>query len=123
MKYFFSQVVILLVIVVCIPVAGSAEYIFKKDGSIIKGSIVKDEIATLTVKKEDGAYEGVVRGDILRIIYTEVYLGKVFARLTSGEVVEGYQVDEDRDNYFFRKDLISPEEFTVPRKKVDHLRN
>ncbi|PKL17332.1 MAG: hypothetical protein CVV49_11650 [Spirochaetae bacterium HGW-Spirochaetae-5] len=95
-----------------------AEFVFKKDGSIIKGSIVKDYPGSISVKRADGVLEQVKRIDIMRINYTELYLGKVYARLTSGEVVEGYQVDEDRDNYFFRKDLTSPEEFKIQRKKV-----
>jgi hypothetical protein len=95
-----------------------AEFIFKKDGSIIRGSIVKDYPGSISVKKNDGVIEQVNRSDIMRINYTELYLGKVYARLTSGEVVEGYQVDEDRDNYFFRKDITSTEEFKIQRKKV-----
>lgn len=100
------------------PVHGRAEFIFKKDGAIIKGKIVSDEATTLSVKKESGAVEQIYRKDIMRIIYTELYLGKVYARLTSGEVIEGYQIDEDRDSYFFRKNIYKPEEFTIPRKKV-----
>lgn len=95
-----------------------AEFVFKKDGSIIKGSIVKDYPESISVKKDDGVIEQVNRNEIMRINYTELYLGKVYARLTSGEVVEGFQVDEDRDNYFFRKEITSPEEFKIPRRKV-----
>lgn len=95
-----------------------AEYVFKNDGSIIQGTIVNDFPTSISVKKMDDAVEQVNRKDIIRIIYTELYLGKVYARLTTGEIVEGFMVYEDRDNYFFRKDLAKPEEFTIPRIKV-----
>jgi hypothetical protein len=111
-------VLFLFLVLVNIHGIGHAEYVFKKDGSIIKGSIVADEIATISLKKEAGGVERINRQDIMRIVYTDLYMGKVYARLTSGEVAEGYQVDEDRDNYFFRKDINKPAEFTLSRKKV-----
>jgi len=97
---------------------GRAEFVFKKDGAIVKGKIVADEAASISFKNESGVIEQISRKDIIRVIYTDLYMGKVYARLTSGEIVEGYEVDEDRDNYFFRKDITKPEEFQLPRKKV-----
>ena len=116
MKYLSTALLLLALMI--FQVTGSAEYIFKKDGAIIKGSILKDDPAFLMIKNDAGVSERVSRNDILRILYTDLYMGKVFARLTSGEVVEGYQVDEDRDNYTFRKDMSKPAEFIIPRKKV-----
>ncbi|PKL17113.1 MAG: hypothetical protein CVV49_12945 [Spirochaetae bacterium HGW-Spirochaetae-5] len=117
MKYLHAAIFISLIILSYSGI-GSAEFVFKNDGSIIKGSIVADDVATLSIRKEGSAIEKVNRKDIMRIIYTDMYLGKVYVRLTSGEVIEGYQVDEDRDNYFFRKDITKPEEFTIQRRKV-----
>jgi len=105
-------------IVVSFCVNASAEYVFKKDGAIIKGSILRDDPSYLLVKSDKGGTERISRSDIMRILYTDLYMGKVYVRMTSGEVVEGYQVDEDRDNYVFRKVITSPEEFTLSRKKV-----
>lgn len=96
----------------------SAEYIFKNDGSIIKGSIVKDYPDSLSLKGDDGNIIQVKRNEIMRIIYTELYTGKVYVRLTTGEIIEGYLVYEDRDDYFMRKELTKPDEFKIPRKKV-----
>jgi len=117
MKY-FRAVAILFLMMISFSSTGNAEYIFKKDGSIIKGTIVADDPVSISLKKENGTFEQINRKDIMRTIYTDLYLGKVYARLTSGEVVEGVQVDEDRDNYFFRKDVTKPEEFAIPRRKV-----
>lgn len=117
MKYqvagFFSFMVLVI-----LPASGNAEFVFKKDGAIIKGSIVTDDVFTISVKSESGTIERIDRKEILRIIYTDLYLGKVYVRLTTGEVIEGYQIDEDRDDYYFRKDITKPEEFTIPRRKV-----
>lgn len=117
MKY-IRVITAFFVILICIRINGNAEFVFKNDGSIIKGSIVSDEPAAISVKTPSGAVEWINRKDIMRVIYTDLYMGKVYARLTTGEVIEGYQVDEDRDNFFFRKDIAKPEEFTIPRKKI-----
>jgi hypothetical protein len=95
-----------------------AEFVFKKDGSIIKGKIVSDEISFIAVNDEEGKTHNVERRDVLRIVYTDLFLGKVFARLTTGEVVEGFQVYENRDEFLFRKELMSPDEIKIPRRKV-----
>ncbi len=117
MKYFVSVVAFLLTLMI-IPVTVNAEFIFKKDGAIIKGVIVRDDPAYIQIRNESGANERINRSDIIRVLYTELYMGKIYVRLTSGEVVEGYQVDEDRDNYIFRKDIKKPAEFNISRKKV-----
>lgn len=113
-----SLVIFLFIILINISVTGNAEYIFKKDGSIIKGTIIRDDPQFITAENESGVPVRIGRNDILRILYTELYIGKVYVRLTSGEVIEGYQVEEDRDNYTFRKDIARPEEFVLSRKKV-----
>jgi hypothetical protein len=114
----FSVAILLISFFMNIYNTGYAEYIFKKDGAIVKGSIVRDEATTISIKKEDNTIEKISRSEIMRIIYTELFLGKVYIRLTSGEIVEGYIVDENRDEYFVRKDLYKPEEIKLPRKKV-----
>lgn len=110
--------ILLFLYLITYPLAGGAEYLFKKDGSIIKGTIVSDEIETISLRNESGKVERINRKYIIRIIYTELFIGKVYVRLTSGEVLEGFQVDEDRDDFYFRKEIYRPEEFKVPRRKV-----
>ena len=107
-----------LLVMIALPEAVRAEFVFRKDGAIIKGTVVSDEASSITVKDEAGKIERVDRKDILRIVYTDLFLGKVYARLTSGEVVEGFQVYENRDEFIFRKELMSPDEIKIPRRKV-----
>ncbi len=113
-----STAIVWFIFMMSIHNAGYGEYIFRKDGAIIKGSIVRDDVATISVRREDKAVININRNDVLRIIYTDIYLGKVFVRLTSGEIFEGFQIDEDRDNYYFRRDISKPEEIVLPRQKV-----
>jgi hypothetical protein len=114
----FSIALIAFIFLIALPEISRAEFVFKKDGAIIKGAVLSDEVTTISVKDESGAVVRIERQDILRIIYTDLYLGKVYARLTTGEVIEGYQVFENRDNFFFRKDIAKPEEMVVARRKV-----
>ncbi len=117
MRY-VTSVFFILLILISISMTGNAEYVFKKDGSIKKGVIVKDAPSFIMIRNKGGGAERISRNNIARILYSELYMGKVYVRLTTGEVIEGYQVDEDRDSYFFRKDINKPDEFSLPRKKV-----
>ena len=110
--------VITCCIVLLMVVASHAEVIFKKDGSLVKGVITRDAAKYIIIRKEDGSSEKVLRSDIMRILYTKLYMGKVFVRLTSGDVLEVYKVEEDSETYTFRKDLYKPEEFKVERDRV-----
>jgi len=113
-KHIFITIFSLIII----PVSASAEFVFKNNGEIVKGSIAEEARNYMVIKKESGKSERINRAVIIRVLYTDLYMGKVYIRLTSGEVVEGYQVDENRDEYTFRKDINKPAEFTVQRKKV-----
>lgn len=95
-----------------------SEHVFLKDGSIVSGSIVVDAAKSITVKNKEGKLQTVGRDKIMRILYTELYMGKVFIRMNDGTVKNGYLVDEDQTTYTFRKELFKVDEFTVLREKV-----
>ncbi len=113
-----KQILVTILFLTIIPKLVNAEFIFKKDGEIVKGSILEETQYHLAIQKKGGVVERINRNIIMRVLFTDLYMGKVYIRLTSGEVIEGYQVDEDRDVYVFRKDITKPAEFTVERKKV-----
>lgn len=97
----------------------SAEYLFLTDGSIIKGSIVKDTAVALTFRSEkDKKAVDYPRAQIKRILYTELNMGRVFVQRRDGKVETAYMVDEDRTTYTFRKNLYKPVEFTMNRADV-----
>jgi hypothetical protein len=82
-----------------------SEQVFLKDGSIVSGTIVADTAKSLTVKGAGGKRDTIARDRIMRILYTELFMGKVFIRMNDGTVKSGYMVDEDRTTYTFRKEL------------------
>lgn len=95
-----------------------AESVFIKDGSIIQGSIVSDTADTITMYTTEKKTVTIQRSRIMRILYTELYMGKIFVNLIDGSVIEVYMVDENRDTFTFRKDLYKPEELVVKREDV-----
>ena len=110
--------VIIAAIIFSITIESRPEMVFRKDGSIVQGTIVKDSAAHITLREKNGITAQIPRSDILRILYTQIYLGKVYIRLTSGKIMEGYVVDEDQQNYTVRKVLNKLDELIVPREKV-----
>ncbi len=94
------------------------EYVFLKDGAILQGTIVAENAAKITLQKKDNKREVIARETIMRILYTELYMGKVFVQKTDGKGVACYMVDEDRETYTFREEINSPKEFTFRRDQV-----
>lgn len=96
----------------------SAEAVFLKDGSIVEGSIVSDGAGSVTVRTAEKKNKQIPRSDIMRILYTELKLGKIYVQKRDGKGIVAHLVDEDRESYTFRKELFSPEEFTLKRNEV-----
>ncbi|HNW30874.1 MAG TPA: fibronectin type III domain-containing protein, partial [Spirochaetota bacterium] len=95
-----------------------AEVVFLRDGRIVEGKVLNETPAAVTVRKRDGSLAEFGRGAVLRILYTDVYMGKVYIHKTDGKMVEAYVVDEDRDSYTVRTDLNSPKEMVIKRQDV-----
>jgi len=95
-----------------------AEVVFLRDGKIVEGKILNDTPAALTVKQKNGATVVVGRNNVLRILYTQVYMGKVYIHRTDGKVVEAFIVDEDQESYTVRTDINSPKETVIKRQDV-----
>ncbi len=112
-------VIILTALAVLAPaLPAAAENIFMKDGSIQEGKIVSDATDYITIKDKTGKEKNIERRLILRILYTSLNLSKLYVQKRNGESFVAYLVDEDRDDYLFRKDLYKPVEFKVSRKDV-----
>ncbi|MBN1500379.1 MAG: hypothetical protein JW982_09490, partial [Spirochaetes bacterium] len=95
-----------------------AEYVFLKNGDIKKGAIVSETASTIVLKAVDKKTYSIERNTILRILYTEIYLGKVFVQKNDGKNVVCYMVDENRETYTFRLELYKPVEFVLTREEV-----
>ena len=97
----------------------NAEYVFIKNGEIKQGSIISENAASITIRSgKDKKSETINRSDIMRLLYTELYMGKVYVQKTDGKNEICYMVDEDRISYTFRKELYSPVEFQLKRDEV-----
>ncbi len=95
-----------------------AEYVFINDGAIFEGNITSDSASSVTLKTKDKKFKQISRATIMRILYTELYMGKVYVQKTDGKNIICYMVDEDRESYTFRKELYNPEEFKLKRDQV-----
>ena len=96
----------------------NAEFIFTKDGGIIQGQILGDTASSITIRDNTKKVQVITRDKIMRLLYTELYMGKVYVQKTDGKNEICYMVDEDRETYTFRKELYKPEEFQLKRSDV-----
>jgi hypothetical protein len=116
-----STIVILALLIVLTPYGKlSAEYIFLKDGSIVECKILDETPDLLTVRVK-GIKTVFSRNNIIRVLYTKFYMGKVYIYKTNGKVLEAYIVDEDQEYYTVRADIRKPEEFTIKRTDVEFV--
>lgn len=97
----------------------SAEYLFLRSGAIIEGRIVNESGGGVTViNRKTGKAERYANAAVLRVLYTPIYLGKVFIRLANGKSLEAYVVEEDNEKFVLRDKIDSPEEYTLKREEV-----
>lgn len=110
--------VVLVVALVFVSGQGRSEYVFLKDGKIIEGAILNENARSVTLRTKEQKRETYSRDTIMRILYTRLYMGKVYVQKTDGRGVACYMVDEDQETYTFREDIASPREFTLRRDQV-----
>lgn len=110
--------IIILIMLLAVTMPLYSEYVFLKDGSIIEGVITSDAAGSVTIRDKDKKIRQIPRTNIMRILYTELYMGKVYVQKIDGKNVICYMVDEDRESYTFRKELFNPEEFKLRRDQV-----
>jgi hypothetical protein len=78
-----------------------AEAVFLKDGSIVDGIIESDSAEAVTVRLSDKKRKQILRKDIIRILYTELKMSKIYIQKRDGEGLVAYMVDEDSELYPF----------------------
>lgn len=119
MKYrFCTGIVLAATILLSAILPAYAEFVFSKDGSILEGQIISDARDAVTIRATDRKAHVIKRGNIIRILYTELKMGKIYIQKRDGEGLVAYMVDEDRSSYTFRKELYKPAEFTLARTDV-----
>jgi hypothetical protein len=109
---------ILIILLLSLSIPASAEYLFLKDGAIIKCKIVDESVVQIVIKDEKNEIKTYKRENILRVLFTELNMEKLNIQLKNGESIKAYMIDEDRDSYTFRKVLNKPEEIQIKRSDV-----
>ena len=95
-----------------------AEFLFLKDGSIIKGTIINETAQGITFRNEQNNVTMYPHNNIMRVLYTELNMGKIYVQMKTGKNFRGYMVDEDQKSYTFRNEIYNPQEFVVKRSDV-----
>ena len=95
-----------------------AEFVFLKDGKILQGKIISDAADDIMFRSSNGQNMKIERKNILRTLYTNLSMSKLYIQKRNGESFMAYPVYEDRDEYWFRNDLYKPEEYKVSRKDI-----
>jgi hypothetical protein len=114
----FCAAFLVLILIVFTDKPSGAEALFLKDGSIIDGTIVSDGATSVTIRLSDKKTKQIPRSDLMRILYTELKMGKIYIQKRDGKGIVAYMVDEDRESYTFRLELYNPEEFNLKRSDV-----
>ena len=118
MKNAAFKLFLAIAVIIQFSYSAFAEFVFLKDGSIIEGKILSDTADTLTLKDKEGRTREIPRGRVMRTLYTNLNMSKLFIQKRNGESFVAYLVDEDRDDYLFRYELYKAEEFKVSRKEI-----
>ncbi len=114
----FKEILILVLIWAAFTTPAFSEYVFLKDGGILEGRIISDSASSVRIRLKNRRTKLVSRSSVMRILYTDLYMGKVFVQKIDGKGVTCYMVDEDRDSYTFRFKLFEPAEFKLRRDQV-----
>ncbi|MBN1499602.1 MAG: fibronectin type III domain-containing protein [Spirochaetes bacterium] len=96
----------------------SAEFVFLTDGAIIEGKIIKESNASITVRSNGNKNLEINRNTVQRIFYGDLRLDKIYVQKRDGKGFTAYKVDENRDVYTFRSNLMVNEEFTIKKSDV-----
>jgi len=98
-----------------------AEHLFLKNGSIVECKILNETPEAFTVRVKGGAEKVYYRNEIMRVLYTRLYLGRVYIYKTDGSILAGHIVEEDQETYTVRTNINSPAELTIQRADVSFV--
>lgn len=98
----------------------NGEVIFLKDGQILKGAIVDEDRETVTL---DIQYQKrkIVRSQIMRILYGDTDLERIYILLKQGALIKGFLVDQDSEKIIYRDFKGSNEEKTIDKNMIRQI--
>jgi len=110
---------LILILMLLAPLSLFGEAIFLKDGSIIKGKVIKQYGNTITIINKNKIKEVFNRKNILRILYNEEYKKTVLIILKNNKEIRAHIVFENQDSYTIRKVLFENIEEVILKKNVN----
>jgi hypothetical protein len=111
-----KTIITLLLLLSAFPLG--AEFLFLKDGSIIKGKVITETGDAVTFRNEQNDIITYPSLKVLRVSYSELNPGKLFIQMKSGENFRAYLIEEENEFYRFRKIIDKPEEFLIEKEEV-----
>ncbi len=110
----------ILTIVLIFPVRLNSEIVYLNDGQILKGSIIKENRSSITLKTRFHTRK-IYREHIKRILYGDREMESINILLKDGELLKGYLVDQDANRLIFREKRDTPIERTIPKSDISQL--
>lgn len=117
-KYTYKSILILIFSMMIS--AANAEIIYLKDGQIIKGDIIKEDSAFITVKTKYQV-KRINRIYISRILYGERDLEEINILMNDGSTISGFLIDQDNKQVIIRKDKKSSKETTLLKSNIKQM--
>jgi len=97
-----------------------AEVLYMKDGQVLNGAIVNETKEAIWFKTKYKTSK-VLRSNILRVMYGERKLEKIYILMRDNRVVDAYLVDQDNEKVTIRLDQNKPEENKILKKDIKQM--
>ncbi|HOP63412.1 MAG TPA: hypothetical protein PK906_08570 [Spirochaetota bacterium] len=95
--------------------------VFLKDGLIIDCRIVIESAKSIEVQPAEGDRKVLMKNNIMRIQYNNIYRDRKIFRKSDGTKIEGYIMAEDQESYLYRTVLNSPVEERIYKSELKSI--
>ncbi|HEY1405293.1 MAG TPA: hypothetical protein VF857_01665 [Spirochaetota bacterium] len=120
MSRLMRAVFVIVLGIALLPGALFAEYVYLKDGQVIQGKIVNEDQREIVVQTKFQK-RTIRRDDILRIMYGERKMEKIYLLMNDGTTRIGYKVDEDATQVLIRESENSPKEISISKSDIKQM--
>ena len=99
-----------------------AETVYLKDGQVLDGKIIGETTNEITVQTKFQTKK-ISRDNILRIMYGERKMEKIYLLMNDGTTQTGFLVDQDASQVILRDQENSSQERSVPKSSIKQMSN
>jgi len=96
------------------------EVIYLRDGQVIKGSIINEDGEAIIVKNRFQTRK-IYRTHVLRILYGDLDMERVYILLKDGSMMKGFLVDQDAGRIVYRTSRESVEEKSISKDNIRQI--